>query len=496
MSGEGRGALLAILLAASPAAALAESLTDAILLAYQTNPTQRAQRAQLRAIDEGLVQARAGYGPQVGITGQAGYDVARIEQPGSPFSPAADKTYRAQTESADLSIVQPLYSGGATRAQIQAASADVLAGRANLRRAESDLIVRVITAYLDLRRDRETIRVLKDEIANLTAEFDETKAKGEGGQLTRTDVAETLGRMLSAQAELNLAEGRLNVSNAQYLAVVGQSPGALDPEPELAGLPRTVEEAFDAAERNNPQLMAAIATERSARQRIAQAKAAFGPTLSVRVDATVTPAAAYLEKQYARSLTGAVTFSQPLFTSGLTNSRVREAADRDSQAQLEIEATRRGVIQQVAQAWSQLVSTRGALAIEVRQVEAERASVEGNRIEERAGLRSTIELLNAELELTTSRVTLVQGRHDEYLARASVLAAMGLLEARFLVPGVEAYDTRSDLDRAKRIDAPPWEAVVGAVDSLGAAAPGRPMAKQEGGSRPSDLPPLPQSQKP
>ncbi len=302
--------------------------------------------------------------------------------------------------------------------------------------------------------------------------------------------------MLSAQAELNLAEGRLNVSNAQYLAVVGQSPGALDPEPELAGLPRTVEEAFDAAERNNPQLMAAIATERSARQRIAQAKAAFGPTLSVRVDATVTPAAAYLEKQYARSLTGAVTFSQPLFTSGLTNSRVREAADRDSQAQLEIEATRRGVIQQVAQAWSQLVSTRGALAIEVRQVEAERASVEGNRIEERAGLRSTIELLNAELELTTSRVTLVQGRHDEYLARASVLAAMGLLEARFLVPGVEAYDTRSDLDRAKRIDAPPWEAVVGAVDSLGAAAPGRPMAKQEGGSRPSDLPPLPQSQKP
>ena len=46
----------------------AESLADAIALAYQTNPTLQAQRATQRALDENVVQAKAGFRPTINLT--------------------------------------------------------------------------------------------------------------------------------------------------------------------------------------------------------------------------------------------------------------------------------------------------------------------------------------------------------------------------------------------------------------------------------------------
>ncbi len=489
----GRLALAAALLACGPGVCSAESLSDAIRLAYETNPALRAKQAQLRAIDEGYVQARAGYGPQVSLTGQAAHVDAAVQQPASFFSPATTSALHADTGSADLSLTQPLYTAGQTRARVRGASASVLAGRESLRQAESQLLQNVITAYVDVRRDRESVQIIKDEIVALKGEFDETKAKGALGALSKTDVAQSEARLLSAEAQLNLAQGRLNASSAEYLNAVGQSPGELEPEPELAGVPDTVDQAFEAADHNNAELLAAIENERVARENVNQAKAAFGPTVSVRLDAAITPNAPYLPEQYDRSITAAVVFSQPLFTSGLNSSRVREALERDNSALLEIEATRRGLVQLVAQAWDQLVSTQSAIAIEDRQVDVEKVAVEGNRIEERVGLRSTIDMLNAELELANTRLALVQSRHDEYVAGAALLSAMGLLEARFLTPGVQAYSPEASFDRVKTLGAAPWESAVEVVDGIGAPnspAP-RVSSPEAGADRPADMPSLP-----
>jgi outer membrane protein len=471
----------------------AESLFDAIRLAYDTNPGLRAQQAELRAVDEGYVQARAGYGPQVSVTGQVGYQVAGVQEPASLFGPATTTGYQAGTGSADVSLVQPIYTAGATKAQVSGATADIMAGREKLRQTESQLLQDVISAYVDVRRDRETVRILEDEITALTGEFTETKAKGALGVLTKTDVAQSEARLLSAQAQLNLAQGHLNASSAEYLNVVGQSPGELEPEPELAGMPNTVDQAFDAADQNNAQLLAAIQTERAAREKVNQAKAAYGPTISIRIDAAVAPVEPYLVQQYDKSVTAAVVFNQPLFTSGLNGSKVREALEEDNRAALDIETSRRSVVQLVAQAWDQLVSTRSAMAIEQRQVEVEQVAVTGNRVEERAGLRTTIDLLNAELELADARLGLIQSRHDEYVARAALLSAMGLLEVQFLTPGSETYSPEASFKRVKKIGAAPWEGAVSAIDSIGAPTRSAPSVSSPdaGAERPSNLPPLP-----
>jgi outer membrane protein len=473
----GLAAELALLVA--PAAG-ATSLFDAIRLAYDTNPTLRAQRAQLAAVGEGYVQARAGLGPQVGLNGQGGYQTARVQAAPSLFSRASDTTYRGSTAQADLSIVQPLFTAGAARAQVRGAEANVLAEREDLRQIESETIQKVIAAYTDVRRDRQVLGILRDEIDDLTREFAETKGKAEFGQLTRTDVAEAESRLLSAEAQLDVARGRLKASDAEYLAVVGESPDELEPEPDLAGMPESLDEAFAASDQNNPQIRQALETERAAREKVNAAKAAYGPTVSLRIDAGVSPIEPYIPGLYDRNVTVAAVFSQPLFTAGMTASKVREAADRDSQAMLDIEAARRGAVEEVTQAWAQWTAATASATRKARQVEIEKVAVEGNQVEERVGRRSIFELTNIEVDLANARIDLLQSRHDEYAARAALMAAMGRLEARYLTPGMTTFDPAAGLRRDARSSAIPWSGAVEGLDGVLAPKTAAPSVAEPG----------------
>src|SRR5690606_14974248 len=141
--------------------------------------------------------------------------------------------------------------------------------------------------------------------------------------------------------------------------------------------------------------------------------------------------------------------SMPIFTGGLTNSQVRQARERNNADRIAIEGARREVLQQVSQAWNQLLGARANLVANEEQVRAARIAFEGVREETQVGLRTTLDVLNAEQELRNAELALVNARRDEYVAGALVLSAMGLLEAQNLVPGVEVYDASANFDRVK-----------------------------------------------
>jgi outer membrane protein len=377
------------------------------------------------------------------------------------------ESFSGGSNSVALSAEQPLYTSGAVRAEVESASANVNAGRQDLRQAEADLLLKVITAYEDVRLHRETLRVLESEIAAISAENLETTARGEIGDLTGTDITQSQARLLEAKAALLAAKSKLNVSNAAYLDIVGQNPGELAPPPELPGVPTGADEAFDAADHANPGLLAAIEMERAAHAEVNKAKAAFGPNVSLRVDAGITPIEVYIPGAYTHDVTVTAQVTQPIYTSGLNASKVREALEEDNLAQFGIETARRAAVQSVAQAWDQLISTGDVVTLQERQVQLESDTVAGYRAQREVGLRTTLELLNAELELATDQVSLLQSRHDAYIARGSLLAAIGRLELAKIASGAPTYDPIAASKRVAGRFAPPWIDGVAAIDSIG-----------------------------
>lgn len=451
---------------AGPAAA--ESLADAIAAAYENNPTLQAQRATQRALDENYVQARTGWRPTLNVSGQAAWAETRTPREAltNPFTQRTIENGRSAT--AAVTFSQPLWTGGRVAAAVTAAQADILAGRENLRRIEAQILGQVIQAYADVRRDQAALAIRAENVKVLTRQLEESQARFDVGEVTRTDVAQSQARLAQAQALFQQAQAQLSATRATYAQVVGRNPGELEPEPSLGYLlPADPDQAFSVAEENNPQLRAQQFTEQASRARVAGARAERMPNVSAQSTLRFNSGRdePYERDLYNREFTAGVNVTVPLFSGGLVSSRIRQAVERNTTDRLTTEAVRRNVLQSITSAWSQLIAARANITSSEEQVRAARIAAEGTRQEQQVGLRTTIDVLNAEQELRQAELNQVTARRDEYVAAATVLSGMGRLEAKNLTPSVPQYDPARNFRRLRITWGwVPWEEPIGIVD--------------------------------
>ncbi|HEY4032072.1 MAG TPA: TolC family outer membrane protein [Caulobacteraceae bacterium] len=442
---------------ATASAAHAESLADAIALAYKSNPTLLNQRAQLRITDEAYVQARAGFRPQVNIQ----VDATRQD-------------YVQQTTNSGTAYItaqQPLYTGGRTTSAVNAAEADILSGRETLRGTEANVLQQVVQAYADVLRDQEGVTIREANLRELQAILDETSARQKVGDLTRTDLAQTQGYVFQARVDLASAKAQLEVSRSNYAAVVGERPGALDPLPPLPGVPATLDQALATGEQGNPSLRSAQYAEQGARLRTAEARDQRLPNVALKLQYGYSgPQQSFFGSSpnvYPKDFAATVSLTQPLFAGGVIDSQIRQQIERETSARAQTENARRTMAQQISQAWSGYLAAHENVTNADEGVQANQVAYDGVRKERQADLRSTLEVLYIEQSLRQAEVSRAGAVHDAYVSQANLLGNMGLLEAGILVPGgVDLYDPAKAFNRVKWAGAVPWEFLPDALDHL------------------------------
>ncbi len=453
-----------------------ETLAEALDAAYRTSPALQAQRYDLRVTDEDYAQALAELRPtaQLQVTGDFTRTLAgRITQSRRSFADQLKgSTFNENRISAEVTVEQPLYTGGRATADALAARGAIRAGREELRVIEGDLFLRVISAYAAIRRDSRTLALRQASIAQIKATLDEVTARREAGELTRTDIAQAATQLDAAIATTNLAEQQLEQDRSGFAALVGHDPGVLAPEPALPQLPRSLEEAFDLAQRLSPDLGQVIAAERTSRARIAAAAAEEHPRLSLRGSARLggqaVPLHTYNQDQ---EYTGQAVLTVPLTQGGLTSSRIEQARDRNAADRERIEGARRSVVQQVVDAWNGVATAQRNLIVQQAQLKSAQVLDEGTFEEYRAGLRSTFDVLFAHGSLRDAEIALVSTRHDLYVAQAALLRQMGLLEARAILSETPLYQPDANTRDAAERNALPWDPALRALDRLGKDGP-------------------------
>src|ERR1700722_17144252 len=128
-----RGAASALVLAAAISvcgAAYADTFTlrDALGIAYETNPQLDADRASLRATDENVAQANAGWRPTLNAGGTYGYqEFGATATQTTPPELATEHPITGQ-----VTLSQPIFRGGRTYAEVGRAKAQVRAGENEL----------------------------------------------------------------------------------------------------------------------------------------------------------------------------------------------------------------------------------------------------------------------------------------------------------------------------------------------------------------------------
>jgi outer membrane protein len=357
--------------------------------------------------------------------------------------------------------------------QLSAAQATIMAGRETLRGTEQSVLQQVIQAYIDTRRDQQSVAIDKANVQLLERQLVESRARFAVGDITRTDVAETEARVLAARSQLAAAEAQLATSRAEYSEIVGQNPGQLAPEPSLAALlPPTLEQAFALAEHDNPQIGQQDYTEQASAARVAAAKALTRPTVSLQATYGYSAGAFGIDTPFqnlGHAFTATAVATVPLFTGGTTSSQIRQAAEANNVDRIGIEAVRRQTLFAVSQAWNQLVGSRAQLKTDEEQVRAANVAFEGTRREAQVGQRTTLDVLITEQDFSNAELALVTARHDEYQAGASLIVAMGKMRVENFAANVPAYDPVANFDRVRHATGwTPWDPAISAIDHLGA----------------------------
>lgn len=425
---------------------VAETLQDALISAYKTNPTLSAQRAALNATDESVAIAKADGRPS--LQSQSNYSENVLTAANSFVAPSRQITSQA-------SISLPIYSGGLVRNSIKGAETRVLQGRATLRGTESDLFVGVVQAYMNVIRDQAIVGLNEQNLRVLETNLQASKDRFQVGDLTRTDVAQSEARLAQARANLQSAEANLITSRETYIRLVGAEPGDLAPPPELPKLPAGPDEAVQTALADSPALDAARKAADAGRYDVRVARAARLPKVSVSAGGNYanylgTFAGGVQPQQYTQAQAG-LTVTLPLYQGGRPAAQVRQAEARESQAiELKTEAER-GVVSQVRSAYALWRSSLDVIQSSIVAVNANKLSLEGVRAENSVGNRTILEILNAEQELLSSQVQLVTARRDAYVAGFMLLAATGHAEMKDLgLDGGPLYSPVAHYEHARR----------------------------------------------
>ncbi len=430
--------LLAGAFALGAGSTAAETLSDALVKAYQTSPLLESSRAGLRAQDEEVPLARSNRRPQLDIGGSTALQQS-TRVPGEVFD-----TYQAALNASLL-----IYDSGQTAAAIESARYTVAAARASLLETEQAVLFNAVSAYMDVRRDLEFLSIAQSDVGVLEEQLRASNNRFEVGEVTRTDVSLTEAQLAESRATLAQAVGNLALSREAYLAAVGVPPVDLAPPPPPPELPATMEAALALALRLNPSITQAQFAERAALADFDRARAADGPQVNVTASLGYDNTRALnFNEDFSGDI--GVSAAVPLYTGGRNSALVRQAQHILERRQAEVQAAGRDVAQQVNSAWIQIQVSQASIVANRSQVEAARIAYEGVAEEARLGARSTIDVLTADQDLLQAEAELVRSQRDAYVAAYAVLQAIGLLTVEHLDLGVVPYDPDVNFVRVER----------------------------------------------
>ncbi len=446
-SGSGRRAArriaAALLLGALPVAPAAaqQTIVEAMALAYATNPTLGAARAELRTVNEQIPQELSNWRPRVTIFSDVGKQ--RVDN-------KVDDPEGTTPRSVELDVTQSLFRGGRTIAGTRRAEAEVDAQRARLLDTEQEVLLSAAIAYMDVWRDQSVLQLQINNEQVLTRQLEASRDRFEVGEITRTDVAQSESRLARAVGDRVAAEGDLSISRAVYQEVIGVAPGLLEAVPSVEGIPEGLDQIIEVAENENPTVLADVFSEAAELQNV---KVQFGQLLpEISVVGTLRHSA---EEATARSkrdqaqILARVTV--PIYQQGFVSSQVREAKQRSSQRRLQIDESRRRVVQESISAWEALITARAEIEAFEAEVNSTRIALEGVRQENAVGARTVLDILDAEQEFLDAQVSLVRAQRDEVVAGYQVLTAMGRMIALNLGLPVTVYDPDKDLKAVRDV---------------------------------------------
>ena len=413
-------------------AAQAADLLETFRAAQANDPVFAAARAALQASQEKLPQGRALLLPSVSLSANSTLNDSTTQYQGASPFPGADGNRRYNSHGYGVNLTQPLFRQQNwltySEAELQVAQAE-----AQFRIAEQDLILRVAQAYFDVLIAQDSVGLAEAQKTAIAEQLEQARRNFEVGSATITDTHEAQARYDLTGAQEIAAQNDLEIRKRALQQLIDTVPQDLRHlgkgfklEPPQ---PADMEKWVDDARSGSLQLAIAQAGAEIAEKEVARNRGGHYPTLDL--------VANYSNNQSGGGSFGVgsdttnksvgVQLNLPLFQGGATNSKWREAEANRERARQELEDTRRSVAQQTRQAYLGVVSGIAQVKALQQALTSSESVLEASKLGHEVGVRTNLDVLNAQQQLYATRRDLYQAQYNYLLNQLRLKAAAGSL---------------------------------------------------------------------
>jgi outer membrane protein len=411
--------------------ATGDDLLDLYRQAKTSDPVWLAAQAGYQAGIEKAPQGRALLLPTLGLS------ASKSDSDQQVTLPMSSNTYHYSTDAYAIQLTQPLYNK-----QNAAVYAQGLAGanqsELELETARQDLILRTSHAYFDVLAAQDALDFVILEKESISKQLTLARRNFAVGNATLVDVHEAQARYDIAAAQQITATNFLEVRKEALRVLTGNEPGTLTrletkldlQGPEPANMNQWVEISVNGNQRIKSQQEAVVI----ARQEVEKSRGGHLPTLDLTASRAYSDAGGSVLGFAIESTTNQVglQFQMPLYQGGGISSKVRESVAQLEVASQRLDQTRRQVAQQVRESYLDVINGVARVqALEQARISNERA-LESTVIGYERGVRTGVDVLNAQRELFRTRLSLSQARYEYLISRLRLKAAAGMLQEQDL----------------------------------------------------------------
>ncbi|WIY54180.1 TolC family outer membrane protein [Devosia sp. YIM 151766] len=401
--------------------AQAQSISQALAAAYDHAPDLQAALINAKSSAEKIVQAKSGMMPNISASVSGAY---RTSLTNGSWTPGALPL------SASLDYSQNIFDSGATTAQIEAARAGVEVAELQIRTTEQTVLYQVIQAYINVLGGREMLALREENIRFFQAQLQSARDRLEVGEGTRIDVAQAEARLAQVQAAYQATLGSLQSAEATFQRLVGARPQGLSTGHNYGNLiPRSLDAAISEAEAGHPGILLAKASIRAAQAGVDLALAGFGPTAGISGSLGSSWTGPAGGSQDGISAQVGFRISVPIYSGGRTGSAVRQANFGQIKSEVDAMSAYDQVREAVIAAWAGIQSADAQISAAQAGVSSSDTVLAGVIQERDLGTRTTLDVLNAQADLTSAKESLITASNNKVLATFSLLSALGRLTA-------------------------------------------------------------------
>jgi len=418
----------------------AADLLDIHRLARENDAQFASAAATWQASQERLPQARALLLPSVTVSANTNINEtdATLSGIGNPFLTSGAR--RFNTNGVNLQVVQPLFRQ-ANRIQFEQAGLQLGQAELQLMLAGQDLTLRAAQAYFDVLAAQDTLAVLEAQKVAIGEQLAQAKAGFTAGSATIVDFNEARARFDLADAQAISSRSDLELRQRALQQIIGRSPPPLRSLAEAAVItapsPLDMDSWADQASRDALQVRLQQATLEIAQREIARQRAGHLPTLDAVGSAGQNRAGGSATSSVGTDITQFVLglqLSVPLYQGGGTQSRVREATANRERSVQDVENARRNAAFAARQAYVGVTSGISQIRALEAALESSRISLQSTQTGLKVGVRTQVDVLNAQQLFFSARRDLIVARYSALLAGLRLQAAIGDLLEDDLLP--------------------------------------------------------------